>query len=249
VLPHRLPQELPATPASWTAPPPKGPLTCELCCFCFEVLSAHLHHQPPPPFPACADPSFRAPLFVTWLKRRRDNNGLSSEAQLRGCIGCLEPVVLRPGLSEYALRSSMQDRRFAPVCLDEVSSLTCKLSILHQFEPCAHAYDWQVGLHGVLINFTDAQHKQFTATYLPEVAQEHRMSRETAIRELVIKSGYAGPCDQALVNRLQVTRYQTLNDSVGYWDFLRFSGAPHANGNSNGGAKPAPTYTGGLLAG
>lgn len=30
--------------------------------------------------------------------------------------------------------------------LAQVPSLTCRISILHQFEPCAHAFDWQVGV-------------------------------------------------------------------------------------------------------
>lgn len=76
----------------------------------------------------------------------------------------------------------------------QVPLLTCRISILHQFEPCAHAFDWQVGVHGVLLSFSDATGRRFSATYLPEVALEHGMTREVAIRELVAKSGYAGPC-------------------------------------------------------
>merc|ERR550525_1194092 len=122
-----------------------------------------------------ADPSFKAPLFVTWLKRRRGERNDVGELELRGCIGCLEPIAFRPGLSEYALRSSLQDRRFPPVQLDEVPALTCKLSILYKFETCAHIYDWQVGIHGVLINFLDLHGRQYSAMYLPEVAREHGM--------------------------------------------------------------------------
>lgn len=215
------PSAPPAVAATMTCaqPPLKGLATCELCCFCFQVLQAHLQSQPPPPFPTVADPAFRAPIFVTWLKkRRRSDRGQGGELELRGCIGCLEPVVLRPGLSEYALRSSLQDRRFAPVQLDEVPSLTCKLSILYQFEMCGHIHDWEVGLHGVLINFADSKGRQYSATYLPEVARDHGMTHEVAIRELVAKAGYVGPCDQDLLKGIEVTRYKTLVDSVAYRD-------------------------------
>lgn len=194
---------------------PQGPETLELCRFCFEVLSAHLNNLATPQFPAWADPCFKAPLFVTWTKRR------NAYDELRGCIGCLEPVTLRPGLSEYALRSSLQDRRFPPVRLDEVPALTCKLSILHQFEDCAHAHDWQVGVHGVLINFADGNGKRYSATYLPEVAREHGMTREVAIQELVIKSGYSGACTKDLISRMEVTRYQSIVESVAYDEFVR----------------------------
>lgn len=209
---------------SWSALPPKGPATSELCCFCFQVLLAHLQSQPPPSFPMLADPLFKAPLFVTWMKRRKTKHG-STDLELRGCIGCLEPVVFSPGLSDYALRSSLQDKRFPPIQLEELPLLTCKLSILYQFEPCLNIYDWQVGLHGVLINFLDAHGRRYSATYLPEVAREHSMTRDVAIRELVVKSGYAGPCGEDLLSRMQVTRYQTLVEGIAYWDYLCLSGS------------------------
>eukprot|EP00439_Symbiodinium_sp_Y106_P075281 s1179_g14.t2 len=204
-------------------PVPTGLSAAELCCFCFQVLRAHLESLPLPSFPPLADPGFKAPLFVTWLKQRNNaRTGLhDSELELRGCIGCLEPIHFHSGLSEYAIRSSMKDRRFPPVKLDEVPALTCRISILHKFEPCAHAFDWQVGVHGVLLNFSDSHGRRFSATYLPEVAKEHGMTREGAIRELVAKSGYSGPCNQEILDCLEVTRYQTI------W---RASGKPGLSG-------------------
>lgn len=209
---------------TWPVLPPKGAATCELCCFCFQVLLAHLHNQPPPSFPSTADPFFKAPLFVTWMKRRKGKHTGVGELELRGCIGCLEPIIFSPGLSEYALRSSLQDSRFPAITLEEVPSLTCKLSILFQFEPCLHAYDWQVGVHGVIINFLDSQGRRYSATYLPEIAREHGMTRDVAIRELVIKSGYPGLCDEELVARMQVTRYQSVVEGIAYWEYLCLSG-------------------------
>mmetsp|Transcript_569 Transcript_569/g.1592 ORF Transcript_569/g.1592 Transcript_569/m.1592 type:complete len:325 (-) Transcript_569:122-1096(-) len=216
-------------PRAWPSLPATGPFlsaASELCHFCFRVLRAHLQSQPSPPWPAAVDPAFRAPLFVTWLKQRGGGvahcmatPAVRENLELRGCIGCLEPVAFRHGLSEYALRSSLQDRRFPPVKLEEFPQLTCRLSILYHFETCAHVHDWQVGTHGVLINFADAAGRQYSATYLPEVAREHGMSCEVAIRELVAKAGYVGPCDQALLSCLQVTRYETQVETVAYGDF------------------------------
>lgn len=221
------PRTLPQSRPTWSALPHKGPATCELCCFCFQVLLAQLQGQSPPPFPALADPTFKAPLFVTWMKRRKSRNGSgqSVDSDLRGCIGCLEPVVFSPGLSEYAIRSSLQDKRFPPIQLEELPSLTAKLSILHKFETCSHVYDWQVGLHGILINFLDAHGRRYSATYLPEIAQEHGMTREVAIRELVIKSGYPGPCTEDILDRMQVQRYQSLVEGIAYGEYLSLSGA------------------------
>mmetsp|Transcript_31187 Transcript_31187/g.85498 ORF Transcript_31187/g.85498 Transcript_31187/m.85498 type:complete len:351 (-) Transcript_31187:98-1150(-) len=204
--------------------PPKGQAAAELCCFCFSVLLAHLQGKPAPPFPPSADPLYKAPLFVTWLKRRRGDRAAVGEPVLRGCIGCLEPIAFCPGLSEYAMRSSLQDRRFPPVLLEEVPSLSCKLSILFQFEACAHIYDWELGVHGILIRFTDAHNRSFSATFLPEVALEHGMTQVSAIRELVTKSGYSGSCNEELLSRIQATRYQTFVESVSYIEYVRLGG-------------------------
>lgn len=214
-------EQPPRTPeiATWSALPPKGQVTAGLCCFCFEVLDTHLRQLPSPIFPAFADPSFQAPMFVTWMKSRPNLPNL----ELRGCVGCLEPIALRPGLSDYAIRSSTQDRRFPPVAPDELPLLTCKLSILHKFEKCTHVYDWKIGVHGLVINFSDVRGWNYTATYLPEVAQEHNMSHETAIRELVNKSGYKNAVDQTLLDGIQVTRYQSVVDSVSHMEYARRS--------------------------
>lgn len=217
----------PARPPVWSQLPPGGQQVLELICFCFQSLLSHLRRQPAPPYPASADPLYRAPIFVTWLKRA-DRRGKSAELELRGCIGCLEPVAFCSGLSEYALRSSMQDRRFPPVRLDELPALSCRLSILYQFEQAAHALDWQVGVHGVLINFLDTQGRHFSATYLPEVPLEHGMTRDVALRELVAKSGYQGPCDPELIARIQLTRYRTYVEGIAYSDYVCFTGTdPH----------------------
>jgi len=186
----------------------------DLCCFCFAVLERHLLGKPPPSFPATSDPLFTAPLFVTWLKRRSGRGN----PDLRGCIGCLDCVTFNPGLSEYALRSSTRDRRFPPVELQELPALICRLSILFNFEPCAHIYDWEVGVHGVLINF-DMDSKHYSATYLPEVARETGMTQEVAIRELVAKAGFRGDCNDGLLSRVHATRYQTTVTQVAYKDF------------------------------
>lgn len=213
-----------STRPEWSTLPTAGEATADLCRYCFHVLNSHLRGQPPPPFPCSADPTYSTPIFVTWLKSRRDprdpRGETSGSPELRGCIGCLEPISLGPGLPEYALRSALQDRRFPPIRHEELPFLSCKLSILHRFERCADVMDWQVGVHGVLINFPDARGRQFSATYLPEVALEHRMTREIALRELVAKAGYQGPCDEELLSKMQVTRYQTVVEHVPYREYV-----------------------------
>ena len=62
------------------------------------------------------------------------------------------------------------------------------MSILHSFEQCNKCYDWDLGVHGIIINF-DEGGEHFSATYLPEIPVEHGMSKEVAIEELCRKAG------------------------------------------------------------
>ena len=68
--------------------------------------------------------------------------------------------------------SAFQDRRFEPIAAREVPSLRCSVSLLVCYETAAHAFDWVVGTHGILIKFQDKKGKHYSATYLPEVASE-----------------------------------------------------------------------------
>ena len=51
--------------------------------------------------------------------------------------------------------SAFQDRRFEPIAAREVPSLRCSVSLLVCYETAAHAFDWVVGTHGILIKFQD----------------------------------------------------------------------------------------------
>ena len=88
-------------------------------------------------------------------------------------------------LRRYSLISALQDTRFEPIELEEVSKLSCHISILHSFEEVDSFYDWEVGRHGVTIDFEvfdrDASHshkqQQFEghAIFLPNVASSNGM--------------------------------------------------------------------------
>mmetsp|Transcript_1196 Transcript_1196/g.4165 ORF Transcript_1196/g.4165 Transcript_1196/m.4165 type:complete len:176 (+) Transcript_1196:125-652(+) len=104
-------------------------VTEEFCLFCFQVLLAELQDQLAPSFdvPDLVASAKVLGLFVTWQL---------PEAKLRGCIGTFRPVKLEGALAEFALQSSLTDRRFRPVVLEEVPLLSCRVSVLHSFEPC-----------------------------------------------------------------------------------------------------------------
>mmetsp|Transcript_3347 Transcript_3347/g.7870 ORF Transcript_3347/g.7870 Transcript_3347/m.7870 type:complete len:311 (+) Transcript_3347:593-1525(+) len=188
----------------------------DLCFFAWDVVLHRLKQiSYDPCLPPTYNPANKAPLFVTWLKWEA-----SGYENLRGCIGCLEPLALSPGLRDYTIKAAFEDSRFPPIQAHELPSLTCQVSVLHSFEPASHAYDWEVGKHGIIIHFNcPTTQRHYTATYLPEVAVEHEMTRETALLELVKKSGYryAPPSgnyqhdalDNAFLKGISVTRYQS----------------------------------------
>ncbi len=49
--------------------------------------------------------------------------------------------------------------------------LSVAVSLLVNFEENLKAFDWEVGKHGIIINFKD-NGKSYDGTFLPEVAKE-----------------------------------------------------------------------------
>lgn len=86
--------------------------------------------------------------------------------------------------------SALRDSRFSPVQLKEVAHLSCSVSLLCSFERAQDWEDWQIGQHGLIIEFTDPvlQCKR-TATFLPEVAGDQGWSQRQCIESLVRKAG------------------------------------------------------------
>jgi AMMECR1 domain-containing protein len=70
------------------------------------------------------------------------------------------------------IHSAVKDSRFSPITREEFSRLHVSVSILRHFEPAADWLDWEVGRHGIRIEFTNDHGNRRTATYLPEVAPE-----------------------------------------------------------------------------
>ena len=159
------------------------------CVFAWRSLHSALDPAVSVPSPTAVigeDSEVAAPLFVTWTVAA-DNDAL------RGCIGTFAAPKLGSGLEDFAQTAALRDDRFLPVSLAELTTLACGVSILGEFEEAAHALDWQVGVHGIRIEFTHpARRMRLSATYLPEVAAEQRWTREQAIYSLVRKAGWTG---------------------------------------------------------
>eukprot|EP00884_Botryococcus_braunii_P009353 jgi/Botrbrau1/18419/Bobra.0072s0011.2 len=180
--------------------------------FCFDTLLGHFNGGTVSP-PTFED--VRCPLFVSWHKETQ-----KGEPKLRGCIGTLEAKQLRNALKDYALTSALRDRRFEPVTQDEISSLTCTVSLLHSFEQASSWTDWTVGHHGLIVEFKDpVQGTARSATFLPEVPVHESWSVQQTVDALVKKAGFTGGITPAFRTALKVTRYASTVRSLSYQEY------------------------------
>jgi len=178
-----------------------------MCAYCFDVLIAHFRGQRPslPSF----DCSVSVPMFVTLNSTNKDN-GLS----LRGCIGSLQPKPLS-SLADFTHSSAFRDRRFEPLLEYEIANLHISVSLLVNYEDIEYYMDWEVGVHGILIEF-EVNRKRYSATYLPEVAPAQRWSQQEAVFSLIRKAGFQGQVTTELLQSIRTTRYQSSKASLSY---------------------------------
>lgn len=89
----------------------------------------------------------------------------------------------------------MKDSRFSPVSKDELPKLHVSVSILCRFEDGADFLDWDIGTHGIRIEFDDDRGAKKTATFLPEVPREQGEKQAAnlpaALYELKVTKGRA----------------------------------------------------------
>ena len=67
--------------------------------------------------------------------------------------------------------SALQDNRFEPIAKQEVKDLNCGVSLLVNFTPIEDPLGWEVGKHGIEIDFKDGG-REYSGTFLPEVSKE-----------------------------------------------------------------------------
>ncbi|KAJ2307448.1 hypothetical protein IWW55_000972 [Coemansia sp. RSA 2706] len=189
--------------------------TKQHCAFCFSVLLARLQGTSPLEVTPNFDTSTEYPLFVTWNKQSS-----GGDLRLRGCIGNFSPMELESGLREYALISALRDSRFAPVKLGEVPRLSCSVSLLTDFEDAEDYLDWEVGKHGVWIEFRLPSGRRTTSTFLPEIADEQGWSKKQTIDHLLRKGGYEPAITDEMRRSIKLTRYQSKKEHLSYEEFV-----------------------------
>ena len=83
--------------------------------------------------------------------------------------------------------SAMKDSRFSPVGRDELPKLHVSVSILCHFVDAADFLDWEIGVHGIRIEFYTERGSKKTATYLPEVPREQGKSQNIDIKIIILR--------------------------------------------------------------
>ena len=80
--------------------------------------------------------------------------------------------------------------------------------------------DWIVGTHGIDIEFEDKNGTNYSATFLPEVAEEEGWDQRTTLKYLVKKAGYRGSLDKVL-SKIRLTRYQSIKKTITYDEYKK----------------------------
>lgn len=115
---------------------------------------------------------------MTWTKKNK----------LRGCIGTFEAEDLKLNLPKYTIISALKDYRFSPITSEEISLLNCAVSLLIKFEKVNDPLNWEIGIHGIIIEFS-FKGKNYKGTYLPEVAKDQNWNQKESLTNLIRKAG------------------------------------------------------------
>ena len=195
-----------------------------MCAVCFEILIATLKKENTD---ECVSRFYQeehqaetaCPLFVTWK--------IGEDQDLRGCIGTFDQTgKIGKMVPKYALIAALNDSRFSPVNLREVQHLAVSVSLLTNFTPIQDPMGWEVGTHGIEIEFK-VGNRTYSGTFLPEVAAEQGWDQATTLFNLFRKAGYK-PTNanrpyieiiNELAPNLKVITYQSSKFSMTYAEF------------------------------
>lgn len=137
-------------------------------------------------------------VFVTLHRRGR----------LRGCIGrvaSVEPLAVV--VADCAVAAATGDPRFSPLEIAELREVHIELSVL-SFPQRAAPEQLQPGIHGVIVSQQNRR-----GVLLPQVAAEHRWSRERFLEETCQKAGLAPDAWQNPDTCIEIFTAQVFSES------------------------------------
>ncbi len=137
-------------------------------------------------------------VFVTLHRRGR----------LRGCIGrvaSVEPLAVV--VADCAVAAATGDPRFSPLEIAELREVQIEVSVL-SFPQRAAPEQLQPGIHGVIVSQQNRR-----GVLLPQVAAEHRWSRERFLEETCQKAGLAPDAWQNPDTCIEIFTAQVFSES------------------------------------
>ena len=138
------------------------------------VVEAVTQRKIPDSFPSQGVFAERHGVFVT----------LHVHNRLQGCIGVIEAKEpLGEAIARCAASAALEDPRFAPMKTEQLGELRIEISLLSVMEPIAPE-SIEIGRHGLFVRL----HAQ-RGLLLPQVATEHRLTREQFLEETCRKAG------------------------------------------------------------
>ena len=138
------------------------------------VVEAVTYRKFPDSFPSQGVFAERHGVFVT----------LHVHNRLQGCIGVIEAKEpLGEAIARCAASAALEDPRFAPMKTEQLGELSIEISLLSVMEPIAPE-SVEIGRHGLFVRL----HAQ-RGLLLPQVAAEHRLTREQFLEEACRKAG------------------------------------------------------------
>lgn len=140
----------------------------------------------------------RRGAFVTLHRRGR----------LRGCIGRV--VVLEPlarVVAECAVAAALDDPRFSRLQPADLAELQIELSVLSLPKRVA-LEEVQPGVHGVVISRGEKR-----GVLLPQVAREHRWTRERFLEETCEKAGLASAAWKSPETHIEVFTAEVFSEA------------------------------------
>jgi AmmeMemoRadiSam system protein A len=138
------------------------------------VVDAVSHRKLPDVFPSEGVFAERRGVFVT----------LHVAKHLQGCIGVIEASEpLGEAIVRCAASAALEDPRFAPMMPEQLAKVSIEISLLSHVQPIAPE-SIEIGRHGLLVRL----HAQ-RGLLLPQVAIEHRLTRQQFLEETCRKAG------------------------------------------------------------
>lgn len=128
--------------------------------------------------------------------------------RLCGCIGRV--VVLEPlarVVAECAIAAALDDPRFARLQPTDLGELQIELSVLSPSQPVAPE-EVQPGVHGLVISRGEKR-----GILLPQVATEHRWTRERFLGETCEKAGLAPTAWKSAETRIEAFTAEVFSEA------------------------------------